>query len=208
MIRIILAGALLLSPVSPAFCAASLEKQTITPATVGVPYMFYVEFQNTDYQNTCLNLTWTKVPPGVQLTPGLTISCDVGGSKPYPQTASTELDWTPPQAGTFQAQIQVTNNTNTYSTLFNFTITVQPAPVPPLPLQITTPSPIPDATVNKPYSVTFTASGGAPGYSWSFSGDYPPFLTGIGISGAPSYTLSGTPTVFWTSEARNTRRPF
>lgn len=198
MVRISLVGALFVSTVSPAFCAAILEKETSTPATVGVPYTFYVEFENTDYTNTCLNLTWTMVPPGVQLTPGLTLSCDVGyfyqpgQPKPvYPETASSELDWTPAAAGVFHAQIQVTNNTNTYSALFNFTITVQAAPPPPQPLDITSAGPF-NAMVNKPYTVTFIASGGTPGYSWSFSGDLPIFLVGIGIGA--SFTFSGTPT--------------
>lgn len=201
MLRIFLVGALFLGALQPAFCAAVLEKQTSTPGTVGVPYTFSVEFQNTDYTNTCLNLTWTKVPPGVQLNTGLTLSCDVGyfyqpGQPPpvYPQTASTELDWTPTSAGVFPAQIQVTNNTNTYSAVFNFTIPVQAAPAPPSPLAITNSSPLPSATVGKPYSVTFTASGGTPGYFWSLSGDYPASFVGIGITGEPTYTLSGTPT--------------
>jgi hypothetical protein len=56
------------------------------------------------------------------------------------------------------------------------------------PLVIATATPLPSGTVGVPYSLQFTASGGAGGYSWSvLSGSLPVGITGDGL-------LSGTPT--------------
>lgn len=60
------------------------------------------------------------------------------------------------------------------------------------PLQIATASPLPSGTLNTPYGVTLTATGGAPPYVWGVQAGstLPAFLTLNSTTGA----LSGTPT--------------
>ena len=65
-------------------------------------------------------------------------------------------------------------------------------PVDPAPLAILTPSPLPTASLGVSYTVTLTALGGTPPYTWSmFSGALPPGLTLGGVTG----TIAGTPTL-------------
>ena len=60
------------------------------------------------------------------------------------------------------------------------------------PVTITTPSSLPTGTVNLPYSVTLTASGGTPPYTWSAAAGstWPSFLS----LNASTGQISGTPT--------------
>lgn len=59
------------------------------------------------------------------------------------------------------------------------------------PLAIATTSPLPSATVNSPYSVTLTATGGLPPYTWSLVSATP--NTGAWVAVSSGGVLSGTP---------------
>jgi hypothetical protein len=83
-------------------------------------------------------------------------------------------------------------STTTPTTTATATSTATPTNTPQPGLQITTSSPLPSGTVGQPYSVTFHATGGTPGYTWSvFSGLLPPGLNLDPNSGI----LSGTPNI-------------
>ena len=64
-------------------------------------------------------------------------------------------------------------------------------PVDPAPLSIITSSPLPTASLGVPYTVTLTALGGTPPYTWSiFTGALPSGLLLSAVAG----TISGMPT--------------
>lgn len=58
------------------------------------------------------------------------------------------------------------------------------------PVMIVTPSSLANATINLPYSVTLTASGGTPPYTWSAGSTFPSFLS----LNASTGEISGIPT--------------
>ena len=122
-----------------------------------------------------------KVPnvPGTVLTTGVT------------KITSPQLDLidstgsfsgTPNKTGTFTfaAQVEDAVGATAFKT-FSQTVTCAA-------LSITTTSPLPGGTQNQPYSLQFTASGGAPSITWSATG----LPAGMTMSSAG--VLSGTPT--------------
>src|SRR5262249_24491187 len=81
-----------------------------------------------------------------------------------------------------------------------YTIAVRPA------LAITTSSPLPNGTIRASYSVTFSASGGWPAYSWTAGSELPAGLTinpttGV-LRGAPAATRHFTFTITVTDSAK------
>ncbi len=93
----------------------------------------------------------------------------------------------------FNFTVQATDTLNQSATQA-LSITIVPAPIP---LTITTPSPLPDGkvlddygTVTPAFTVTLTASGGTPPYTWS-STVFPSLPAGLGIDAAG--TISGIP---------------
>jgi subtilisin family serine protease len=156
---------------------------TVDPAPVGPP-----------------TITTTSLPDGqVDVAYAQTLAA-TGGTSPYAWSlaggalpggvslASTgELSGTPTGSGTFSFTVQVTDDASQSDTQA-LTITVAPAPTPPL--AITTPSVLPDGSLGDPYSLTLTATGGEPPYTWTrVSGSLPRGLT-LSLSGV----ISGTPT--------------
>ena len=119
-----------------------------------------------------------------------------GGTSPYVWASSSlppglQLDsnsgilgGTPTQTGSFSFVIQVTD-ANKATATGNFSLTVVPGP-----LVITTLSPLFTAIVGSPYSQQFTATGGAPPYTWSVTQGQ----TGALTLNASTGSLSGTPT--------------
>jgi hypothetical protein len=119
-----------------------------------------------------------------------------GGTPPYQWIASAGLpsgvtlsssgvlSGTPGSSGSFSFQVQVTDNArNTASA--NLTLTVSPAA-----LAILTQSPIFNGTAGASYAQTFSATGGAPPYTWSISSGSP----GAGLKlDSASGILQGTP---------------
>ncbi|WP_301869275.1 putative Ig domain-containing protein [Stenotrophomonas indicatrix] len=134
--------------------------------------------------------------PAVNLTVGVPFSTSLsasGGTGPYTYSLDTgsippglslsgnTISGTPTQRGAYAFTIRATDSTSASGvrsfsgSATNPTLTIAPSS--------------PSAAQNLPYSVTFTASGGVPGYTFAFeNGTLPPGLT---LSGA---TLSGTPT--------------
>src|SRR4051812_39969154 len=63
----------------------------------------------------------------------------------------------------------------------------------PGPLALLTPSPLPDGTINTPYNLTLTASGGTPPYTWSLADGSPQLPAGLTLD-ASSGAITGKPT--------------
>ncbi len=134
--------------------------------------------------------------PAVNLTVGVPFSTSLsasGGTGPYTYSLDTgsippglslsgnTISGTPTQRGAYAFTIRATDSTaasgvRSFSgSAANPTLTIAPSS--------------PSAAQNLAYSVTFTASGGVPGYTFAYeNGTLPP---GLSLSGA---TLSGTPT--------------
>ena len=155
----------------------NVQTPTLPSGTVGVAYNQYLNAtggSNAGYQ-------WT-LSPGA-LPPGLT-----GGVNPNATCTSScsfQISGMPTQAGTFNFTLQVKDSLNN-SAQQSFSLIINSGTPP----QITTTT-LPQATVGQAYTpTTFTATGGAGGYEWSFVGGY--FDSGIQLSAEG--TLSGTPT--------------
>jgi len=130
--------------------------------TFNTPYSFQITVAGT----APITLTASGLPPGLSLN------------------AANQITGTPTQVGSFPGQILATNGFKPDGTQ-NFTLVIS-APQ----LLITTGSPLPSGNAGSSYSVTFNATGGIPGYSWSQGGGtLPPGLT-LNNAG----TLAGTPT--------------
>src|SRR2546428_50985 len=115
------------------------------------------------------------------------------GSGPLPSgmsfTPGGILSGTPTASGTFQFAIVVTDSVHC-STTWNMTLNVSATAPPPCPQITIAPSLLSNATQGTPYSVTFSATGGTPPYSFALgSGSLPP-----GMSVTAGGVLSGTPT--------------
>ncbi len=93
------------------------------------------------------------------------------------------ISGTPTNSGAFNFTVQVSDTLGSNISKA-FTLTVAQAP-----LVITTASPLPAAPAQRPYSLSFSASGGEPPYVWSWSGVPPPGLS-LGADGV----MSGIPT--------------
>lgn len=113
-----------------------------------------------------------------------TFSLDGGPLPPGLSLSGNTISGTPTQRGTFAFAIRATDSlgasgVRTYSgSAANPTLTLAP-------------SPPPVAAQGVPYSVTFTANGGVPTYSFAHEVASGPLPPGLSLSGA---TLSGTPT--------------
>jgi large repetitive protein len=116
-----------------------------------------------------------------------------GGSAPYTWTATSLPSWltlsasgllqgTPPNAGSFNFSVTVTDSLSHTSSVA-FTLPVNST------VTISNPSTLPGATVSTSYSLQFAASGGTTPYTWSAT-SLPSWLT-LSAGGA----LSGTPPV-------------
>jgi large repetitive protein len=120
------------------------------------------------------------------LPPGLTINPSTG-----------VISGTPTTNGSFTFTLYLTDSNNPPQTASaQLTLVINP----PL-LSISTSSPLPGATAGTPYSVTFQATGGIPGYTWVETnvspnpGSHPISLKSAGLMLDPATgTLSGTPT--------------
>ncbi len=111
----------------------------------------------------------------------------ISGSLPVGLSISISggLSGTPQTAGPFQFNLQVADSSGGTATK-PFTLAINPAPV-----SITTQSPISSAVAGTPYSQTFGATGGTPGYTWALTAGSLP----AGVTLSPAGVISGTPTV-------------
>lgn len=164
---------------------------------------------------TNLNITTAASAPygfvGVPYTP-IALFTASGGLKPYTWSASGlppglginagtgAISGTPTAEGDFLVAVTVTDS------LGNSVFSSSPLTVF-QPLAITSPSSLPNADLNVSYSVTFSASGGSGGYSWTAAG-LPAGLTmstGGELSGKPTVAGVSTVTVTVKDSAGNTK---
>src|SRR6185295_1458320 len=144
------------------------------PGTIGTSYQFFFTAQG----GSQAGYTWSvqgSLPPGLvsQDGPGCPASC------------ALKIGGTPTQGGSFTFTVSVRDSlANTTSQ--GATIVVNSG----MPPSITT-TRLPKATIGSGFSATMAASGGSPGYQWSFVGSPPD----PGIHLSSSGVLSGTPTV-------------
>ncbi len=131
-------------------------------ATVGV---FYVR---TLQSSGPTPVTWSVI--NGFLPPGLSLS------------TTGNLSGTPAVAGTYDFTVQAATSNPSQTTTKAFEIVVNPA------LSITTLPLLPTATPGIPYSVSLSATGGVPPYTWTTTGTLPP-----GLSLSTSGLISGTP---------------
>ena len=116
-------------------------------------------------------------------TPPYTWSVAGGATPPgLSLSSSGVLSGTPSTYGTFTFTVGVSDASSANATK-SFVLVISPAP-----LTITTTS-LPNPVVNKPYSTTLAASGGAPPYQWFIS---PASLPGGLVLDTPTGTISGT----------------
>lgn len=132
----------------------------------------------------------------------------VGGSLPGGLTLSSNgvLAGIPTAYGQFSFSVQVSDSAGNTNSL-GFILNIRPAP-----LAITTGA-LPPATVGTPISITFAASGGAPPYSFSGTGFFPPGaqLSGAGVLTAPAQTAAGSYTFLISvadTQGNNTSKSF
>jgi hypothetical protein len=135
---------------------------------------------------------------------GYTFSLASGTLPPGLQLSSGVISGTPTAVGTFGFTLQVTDSAGNAASSPVITIVVIPN-IPPL--QLVPPPSLPAGVVNTPYTVTFTATGGVGGYTFSVvSGTLPPGLqlsSGV-ISGTPTAIGSFSFTLQVTDSAGNT----
>ncbi len=134
--------------------------------TVGIPYAFQVAATGTPTPS----VSASGLPPGLSFS-----------------LSTNRITGTPTTAGTFATTVVASNGvppdaTQTYSIVIILPLTVViPGGNPTLP----------GAMAGQPYGpTTFTASGGAPPYTWNACNQPPP----PGLALSPGGTLSGTPT--------------
>src|SRR5713226_7062402 len=188
-----------------------------TPTTSG-SFQFGIVVSDSSCRTTwnmTLNVSATAPPPCPQITiaPSLLSNATqgtpysvtfsaTGGTPPYSfalgsgslppgmSFAGGVLSGTPTASGTFQFAIVVTDSIGC-STTWNMTLNVSATAPPPCPQITIAPSFLSNATQGTPYSVTFSATGGTPPYS--FAVDTSSVLP-AGLSLTPGGVLSGTPT--------------
>ena len=130
---------------------------------------------NVDRLYTFIFTARNGVPPYRWAISGLPAGLDAN--------ANGEIIGTPQRAGTSTIQAVVTDDARGRAT-GTFNLVIKPPQV------IIVTERAPDARVDEPYSVAFTATGGSPPYTFSLgSGSFPP---GVAISNAG--VVSGTPT--------------
>src|SRR6266851_10050934 len=142
----------------------------LSNATQGTPYSVTFSATGGTPPYSFAVDTSSVLPPGLSLTPG------------------GILNGTPTTSGSFQFGIVVSDSS--CRTTWNMTLNVSATAPPPCPQITIAPSLLSNATQGTPYSVTFSATGGTPPYSFALgSGSLPP-----GMSVTPGGILSGTPT--------------
>jgi hypothetical protein len=155
---------------------ASQAKQTYTLTVAAAP----------------LAVSTATLPAGVAGTPYSSSLAATGGDMPYSWTvqglptgiaasAGGALTGTPAAPGISSVSATVTDSKGVTASA-GFTLAVTPAPI-----SIATTS-LPNGSVQSPYSVTLTASGGAGSNKWSASG------LPAGLTMSAGGTISGTPT--------------
>jgi putative Ig domain-containing protein/List-Bact-rpt repeat protein len=143
--------------------------------TVGVGYQFFFLAQGGSNSGYRWSVSTGSLPPGL-----------VGQDGPgCPEFCALKITGTPTQGGTFTFQVTVTDSLGISASL-NATIVINIGQPP----SITT-SKLPIATIGSAYSTQLAATGGTPGYLWSFIGPSPD----PGLQFSPSGMLSGTPTL-------------
>ncbi|HET7306683.1 MAG TPA: putative Ig domain-containing protein [Gammaproteobacteria bacterium] len=182
--------------------------------TAGGNFGFTVTATDSNGDTGVQNYKLTVDPPTITIAPSglppanygtaysqkLTAS---GGTAPYSFSISAgalpaglslsstgDISGTPTAAGTFNFTVQAADSSpgGPYTGSQNYTLTVNPPPPPTL--TMSPPSGTLTADYGKPYSQTFTASGGAGPYNYDFTGNLPNGLSWD----SGSHTISGTPT--------------
>ncbi len=149
----------------PPFVPLQFTTAVLPPGQVGVAYVAF--FSAT---GGAPPYTFTQVSSGGALPAGLAF------------VGTGEIAGTPTAMGTFKITVQLQDSSG--STVAQaFTLTILPPP-----LTITTGAPS-NGTVGIPLSITFAATGGYPGYTFSSDAAIPPGTT------FSNGTLAGTPTI-------------
>ncbi len=157
------------------FAKLMFTNTSLVTGAVGLPYSAELQVSGGSDFSRIVSIISGSLPPGLSLT-GQAISGTPTASGTFPFTAQVrDLD---PDSG------------NPFYATQSYGLTINPR------FAVSTSSP-PPATVGDTYSLTLTASGGLPPYSWTIiSGSLPPGLslnsgTGV-ISGTPGPNTQGT----------------
>lgn len=159
-------------PPAPLGPLTILTNSPLPPGTTAVPYDVTLAAAG-----GAPPYTWSVVPGSPTLPDGFTLTPSTGN-----------ISGTPTATGTRLPEFKLTDS-NTQSVQKVLSITINIAPTPLVILTTTLPS----GSINQPYAVALSPTGGTPPYTWGLKAGTPPLPSGLDLSS--NGVISGTPRV-------------